>query len=301
MLAPIQTTGFPRLTFSRTTVRGRAPRVREQLRQEWVASGTLFAIALRVRRRSSFRRRSVCITWPCAGSNDELAPASQVTDNSLDLMSEMKNWWETLMASLKPGQHYVSFTTQDVSMLKHRMVLLHKASKAAQERNAQAEAQLLETGAELAVAQQEKKILEQQLEKARKQLELLTRYSEDLEDERDDAKKELKVKQKEWKSQTKELKQLLLRMQQTSGENIPDAATVSATVQAKSSGPLESPLIFPTFDAKVLDGLIPVSHMTLQDLQEECLVRGLSTEGGLAQVRGRVRVARAKERQLDAK
>jgi len=29
-----------------------------------------------------------------------------------------------------------------------------------------------------------------------------------------------------------ELKQLLLRMQQTSGENIPDAATVSATVQA---------------------------------------------------------------------
>ena len=29
--------------------------------------------------------------------------------------------------------------------------------------------------------------------------------------------------------------------------------------------------------------------------------RGLSTEGGLAQVRGRVRVARAKERQLDAK
>lgn len=293
MLAPIQASGFPHLTLSRTTVGGRAPVVREQLHQEWVASGTLFAIALRVRRRSSFRRRSVCITWPCAGSNDELAPASQVTDNSLDLMSEMKNWWETLMASLKPGQHYVSFTTQDVSMLKHRMVLLHKASKAAQERNAQAEEQLQKTGAELAVAQQEKKILEQQLEKAREQLKLLTRYSEDLEDERDDAKKELKVKQKEWKSQTKELKQLLLRMQETLGDNSPDAA--------KSSGPLESPLIFPTFDAKVLDGLIPVSHMTLQDLQEECVVRGLSTEGGLAQVRGRVRVARAKERQLDAK
>eukprot|EP00435_Cladocopium_sp_Y103_P017675 s179_g4.t1 len=146
----------------------------------------------------------------------------------------------------------------------------------------------------------EKKLLEQQLEKARKQLELLTRYSEDLEDERDAANAKFKAKQKEWKSQnkdckmwgfnqTKDLRQLLMRMQKTLGETPDSMGTVEA-----QSGPPKSPIFQNFMDATVLeDGLIP-------DLQDECMVRGLSTEGGLAQVRGRVRVARAKERK-DAK
>lgn len=182
-------------------------------------------------------------------------------------------------------------------MLKQRMVWLHNASEVSEKRAAQAEEQLQKTGADLALVQQEKQLLERQLQKARKQLELLTRYSEDLEDERDAANAKFKAKQKEWKSQTKELRQLLMRMQKSLGETPDSMGTVEA-----QSGPPESPLIFQNFmDATVLeDGLIPVSNMTLKDLQEECVVRGLSTDGGLAQVRGRVRVARAKERK-DAK
>lgn len=182
-------------------------------------------------------------------------------------------------------------------MLTQRMIQLHDASEVAQKRAAQAEEQLHKTGADLTVVQQEKQLLELQLEKARKQLELLTRYSEDLEDERDAANAKFKAKQKEWKSQTKELRQLLMRMQKSLGETPDSMGTVEA-----QSGPPKSPLIFQNFmDATVLeDGLIPVSNMTLKDLQEECVVRGLSTDGGLAQVRGRVRVARAKERK-DAK
>ena len=46
---------------------------------------------------------------------------------------------------------------------------------------------------------------------------------------------------------------------------------------------------------------VEFSHEQTQGFSKIPLRRGLSTEGGLAQVRGRVRVARAKERQLDAK
>lgn len=57
-----------------------------------------------------------------------------------------------------------------------------------------------------------------------------------------------------------------------------------------------SPLVFD--ETALKDGLIPVANMTLQDLRDECIVRGLPVEGGLAQVRSRVRVARAKERDV---
>lgn len=297
MLAPTQIQGFPCWTSAPlAAVSGRPTQpFRERFRHEWVASGTLFAMTLRGRRRSSYRRRSWCITWPCAGGQDDLVPASQVPESHLDLMAEMKTWWEALVSSLAPGQQ-VSFSKKEVSMLKQRMVLLHNASEVAQKRAAQAEEQLQKTGADLAVVQQEKKLLEQQLEKARKQLELLTRYSEDLEDERDAANAKFKAKQKEWKSQNKDLRQLLMRMQKTLGETPDSMGTVEA-----QSGPPKSPIFQNFMDATVLeDGLIPVSNMTLKDLQDECMVRGLSTEGGLAQVRGRVRVARAKERK-DAK
>lgn len=297
MLAPTEIqTGFPCLTAVPlvATVSRPPTQPKECLRHQWVASGTLFAMLQR--RRSSYRRRSWSITWPCAGGQDELVPASQAPENSLDLMAEMRTWWETLVSSLAPGQQ-VAFSKKEVSMLKQRMVWLHNASEVSEKRAAQAEEQLQKTGADLALVQQEKQLLERQLQKARKQLELLTRYSEDLEDERDAANAKFKAKQKEWKSQTKELRQLLMRMQKSLGETPDSMGTVEA-----QSGPPESPLIFQNFmDATVLeDGLIPVSNMTLKDLQEECVVRGLSTDGGLAQVRGRVRVARAKERK-DAK
>eukprot|EP00435_Cladocopium_sp_Y103_P065923 s568_g28.t1 len=156
MLAPTQIQGFPCWTSAPlAAVSGRPTQpFRERFRHEWVASGTLFAMTLRGRRRSSYRRRSWCITWPCAGGQDDLVPASQVPESHLDLMAEMKTWWEALVSSLAPGQQ-VSFSKKEVSMLKQRMVLLHNASEVAQKRAAQAEEQLQKTGADLAVVQQD--------------------------------------------------------------------------------------------------------------------------------------------------
>ncbi|CAJ1333806.1 unnamed protein product [Effrenium voratum] len=65
----------------------------------------------------------------------------------------------------------------------------------------------------------------------------------------------------------------------------------------EQSGQGQHPLIFDRFMDASDSGLSPVSHMTLEELQAECVVRGLAQSGGLAAVRGRVRVARARERQ----
>ncbi|CAJ1397255.1 unnamed protein product [Effrenium voratum] len=99
--------------------------------------------------------------------------------------------------------------------------------------------------------------------------------------ERDAARAELEANRQRWAKQLEGMQQMLGQMQDTA--------------QGQPEG--QHPLIFDRFMDASDSGLSPVSHMTLEELQAECVVRGLAQSGGLAAVRGRVRVARARERQ----
>ena len=109
-------------------------------------------------------------------------------------------------------------------------------------------------------------MLQQQLHKARKQLELLSRYAEDVEDERDASRKELKAKEKQWRLQAKELQ----AVSKVLGKVLEEVSDVSEGPSVEALPLLES-----------VDGLIPVANMMLQDLRDECVVRGLPVEGTL--------------------
>ncbi|CAK9038739.1 unnamed protein product [Durusdinium trenchii] len=263
----------------------RTPITSAAAKQKWVV-GILLGAAVPKRRRSALNR-GLRITWPSAGGKDELITGQELS--SLDWIRRMRTWWEGFSARWT-SEEVVSLNEEDVALLNEQMEILHTSSEVAEARALKAEERLDQTEAQLRLELQEKKLLQKQLQKARQQLKLMTRYCEDLEEEVDAShasEKKLKAEQKEWRARTKELNDLLLRMQEVAGE----AATEEEAPQA--------PTVFETFmDAQVLEsGLIPVSSMTLEELQEECVVRGLSTKGGLAAVRGRVRVARAKEDQ----
>eukprot|EP00930_Biecheleria_cincta_P041045 TRINITY_DN28119_c0_g1_i1.p1 TRINITY_DN28119_c0_g1~~TRINITY_DN28119_c0_g1_i1.p1 ORF type:complete len:290 (-),score=62.44 TRINITY_DN28119_c0_g1_i1:13-858(-) len=226
------------------------------------------------------RRRPVCCQrlWRCRraiarrkGSSEESLAALPQQDPQ-ELLEELTSW---LFGWMQPTRSKEMRKVQGVVQQ-----LRHYAERA--------EIRAHEAEFKLQALQQERQRMVAELRRARKELQLLARYAADVEEERDAAKEALEDASRSGQQQRQELAQLSQRLSDLAGlEVVYDITPASASLPSRSPPKISAP-------EKSFSRCAPVD-MSLEELRAECMVRGLSAEGSLAAVRGRVRAARARE------
>jgi len=222
-------------------------------------------------------------------SNKALAsrqPNSAAVQAPKDVLKELSSWFFSWLRPAKASGPRLP--EQDMVRVRNFVVGLQHYAELADARASKAEL-------EAATLVQERSHLEAELKRARRELQLMARYAEDVENERDEAQDELQAMRNSREAQRQELLQL--------SQHISELADVTVEVgSALEALPSFTNTTMPLSDCDTNghseDGMRAPGEMSLEELKAECVVRGLSSEGGLAAVRGRIRAARARGREI---
>mmetsp|Transcript_96841 Transcript_96841/g.172328 ORF Transcript_96841/g.172328 Transcript_96841/m.172328 type:complete len:314 (+) Transcript_96841:60-1001(+) len=201
------------------------------------------------------------------------------------VLKDLSSWF---FSWLRPaGKSGAQLPEQDMERVRNFVLGLQRYAEVSDARANKAEQ-------EVAALEKERQSIASELKRARRELQLMARYAEDVENERDAVEAELQAMRQSREAQRQELLQL--------SQHISDLADVTSEVgTALDALPSKaSSITTPLTDCDTVghseDGMRAPGEMSLEELKAECMVRGLSSEGSLAAVRGRIRAARASDR-----